>query len=83
MLIVLSLYFLVVWLVFIKFKRLPWKRTWKTLVFSIAAFVALVVIGALKFYTPVSTVAVVQSHTQRIAPLVGGRLSVSEWKTPR
>jgi RND family efflux transporter MFP subunit len=77
-LIVLSLYFVVVWLVFIKFKWLPWNRAWKTVVFSIAAFVALVVVGALKYYTPGSSSAVVQSHTQRIAPLVAGEvISVS------
>lgn len=54
MLIILSLYFVLVWLVFIKFKWLPWNRTWKTIVFSIAAFVAIVVVGALKYFTPVS-----------------------------
>jgi RND family efflux transporter MFP subunit len=74
MLIVLSLYFLVVWLVFIKFKWLPWNRVWKTVVFSIAAFVALVVVGALKYYTPGSSAAVVQSDTQQIYPLVGGQV---------
>jgi RND family efflux transporter MFP subunit len=74
MLIVLSLYFIVVWLVFIKFKWLPWNRVWKTIVFSIAAFVALVVIGALKYYTPVSSGAIVQGDTQRIFPLVSGQV---------
>ncbi|MEP5763532.1 MAG: HlyD family efflux transporter periplasmic adaptor subunit [Halieaceae bacterium] len=74
MIIVLSLYFLVVWLVFIKFKWLPWNRGWKTLVFSIAAFVALVVLGALKYYTPVSSGAVVQGDTQQIFPLVSGQV---------
>jgi multidrug resistance efflux pump len=74
MLIVLSVYFLVVWLVFIKFKWLPWNRTWKTIVFSIAAFVALVVVGALKYYTPISSGAVVQGDTQQIFPLVRGQV---------
>jgi RND family efflux transporter MFP subunit len=74
MLIVLSLYFVVVWLVFIKFKWLPWNRIWKTIVFSIAAFVALVVLGALRYYTPVSSGAVVQADTQRIFPLVSGQV---------
>ncbi|MDH3993153.1 MAG: hypothetical protein OEV47_09575 [Gammaproteobacteria bacterium] len=74
MLIVLALYFVVVWLVFIKLKWLPWNRTWKTIVYSIAAFVALVVIGALKYYTPVSSGAVVQGDTQRIFPLVSGQV---------
>ncbi len=74
MLIVLSLYFLVVWLVFIKFQWLPWNRAWKTVVFSIAAFVALVVVGALQYYTPGSRSAVVQGHTQYIFPLVSGQV---------
>jgi RND family efflux transporter MFP subunit len=74
MLIVLSLYFVVVWLVFIKFKWLPWNRIWKTIVFSIAAFVALIVIGALKYYTPVSASAVVEGDSQQIFPLVSGQV---------
>lgn len=74
MLIVLSLYFVVVWLVFIKFKWLPWNRTWKTIVFSIAAFVALVVVGALRYYTPVSSGAVVQARLQQVFPLVSGQV---------
>jgi RND family efflux transporter MFP subunit len=74
MLIILSLYFVVVWLVFIKFKWLPWNRTWKTIVFSIAAFVAIVVVGALKYFTPVSASAVVQGDAQQIFPLVSGQV---------
>jgi multidrug resistance efflux pump len=74
LLIVLSLYFVVAWLVFIKFKWLPWNRTWKAIVFCIAAFVALVVIGALKYYTPVSASAVVEGDSQQIFPLVSGQV---------
>jgi RND family efflux transporter MFP subunit len=74
MLIVLSLYFVVVWLVFIKLQWLPWNRTWKTVVYSIAALVAVVVIGALKYYTPVSSAAVVQGDSQQIFPLVSGQV---------
>jgi multidrug resistance efflux pump len=74
MLIVLSLYFLVVWLVFIKFKLLPWSRGWKTLVYGIAVTVALVVVGALQHYTPASSMAVVQADAQQIYPVVSGRV---------
>jgi RND family efflux transporter MFP subunit len=78
MLIVLSLYFVVVWLVFIKLQWLPWNRTWKTVVYSIAALVAVVVVGALKYYTPISSAAVVQGDSQQIFPLVSGQvISVS------
>jgi RND family efflux transporter MFP subunit len=64
----------VVWLVFIKLRWLPWNRTWKTVVYSIAALVAVVVIGALKYYTPVSSAAVVQGDSQQIFPLVSGQV---------
>jgi RND family efflux transporter MFP subunit len=74
MLIVLSLYFLIVWLVFIKLKLLPWSRGWKTLVYSIAVTVALVVVGALQHYTPASSIAVVQTDSQQIYPAVSGRV---------
>jgi RND family efflux transporter MFP subunit len=74
MLIVLSLYFLVVWLVFIKFELLPWSRGWKTLVYGIAVTVALVVVGALQHYTPASSMAVVQADAQQIYPVVSGRV---------
>ena len=74
MLIVLSLYFLVVWLVFSKFKLLPWNRAWKTIVYGIALAVALIVVGALQHYTPSSQIGVVQASTQQIYPLVSGRV---------
>ena len=75
MLIVLSLYFLVVWLVFFKFKWLPYNRTWKTIVWGVATSIALIVVGALQYYTPVSKIAVVQAHTQEIYPLISGRVN--------
>lgn len=78
MLIVLAIYFLLVWLIFVKLKLLPWNGFWKTLVYSIAVAVALVVVGALQYYTPGSKLAVVQADTQRIFPLVGGRVESVE-----
>ncbi len=74
MLIVLSLLFLLVWLVFIKFQWLPWNRAWKIIVATISLVIALVVVGALQYYTPASQVAVVSAHTQRIYPLVSGQV---------
>jgi RND family efflux transporter MFP subunit len=41
-----------------------------------AISIALVVVGALQYYTPVSKVAVVQTGTQKIFPLVGGRVEL-------
>lgn len=74
MLIVLGLYFLIIWLVFFKFKALPWNKTWKTISYSAALFIALVVIGALNYYTPSSASAVVQSQNQRIYPQMRGQV---------
>jgi RND family efflux transporter MFP subunit len=78
MLIVLAVYFSLVWLIFIKLQLLPWNRAWKTVIYGIAIAVGLVVVGALQYYTPSSTMAVVQSDTQKIFPLVGGRVESVE-----
>ena len=75
MLIVLALYFLVIWVVFFKFKWLPYNKTWKTIVWSIAATIGFIVVGALQYYTPVSRIAVVQAYTQEIYPLISGRVN--------
>ena len=56
-----TLFFLLVWLVFIKFQWLPWNRTWKIFVSTVALAIALVVVGALQYYTPASQVAVVSA----------------------
>lgn len=74
MLIVLSLFFLLVWLVFIKLQWLPWNRLWKTIVATVALVIALVVVGALQYYTPASKMAVVSAHTQHIYPVISGRV---------
>ena len=49
MLIVLSFFFLVVWLIFFKWKWLPWSRGWKVTVYTTALGIALVVVGALQY----------------------------------
>jgi len=74
MLIVLGLYFLVIWLVFFKFKVLPWNKTWKITCYSLAFFIALFVVGALHYFTPTSRSAVVQSYSQRVYPQVTGEV---------
>ena len=80
MAIVLGAYFLLVWLVFIKLKLLPWNRAWKTVIYGIAIAVGLIVLGALQYHTPSSKMAVVQSDNQKISPLVSGRLESVEVK---
>lgn len=71
MLIVLSLYAILVYLIFGKFKVLPWNTTWKTVVGTIALIIALVVIGALNYLTPSGQVTV-QGVTIEITPNVSG-----------
>ena len=64
MAIVLGFYFLLVWLIFIKLQVLPWNRGWKIVVYGIAIAVGLIVVGALQYITPSSSMAVVQTDTQ-------------------
>ncbi|GAB5438242.1 HlyD family secretion protein [Falsiruegeria mediterranea] len=71
MLIVLGLYFGIVWLVFSKFQILPWNGFWKSLVYGVAAVIALVVIGALNHTTPTGPVSI-QGVSTNIAPNVAG-----------
>lgn len=74
MLITLGLFAFIVWLVFFKFKWLPFNTTWKVVISITALTIALVVLGALHYYTPMSRVAVVSAHTQHIYPVVSGRV---------
>ena len=71
MLIVLGIYAIVIYVVFGRFKLLPWNGTWKTVVGFVGLIIALVVIGALNFLTPSGRVAV-QGVTIEITPNVAG-----------
>ncbi len=71
MLIVLALYFGVSWLIFFKFKLLPWNGASKSIVYGGALVIALVVIGALNHTTPTGPVSV-QGSVINIAPNVSG-----------
>lgn len=71
MLIVLGMYFGIVWLLFSKLKLLPWNGVSKTLVYTGALILALVVIGALNHTTPSGRVSV-QGAVINIAPNVSG-----------
>lgn len=74
MLIVLGLYALAMWLLFSKFKLLPWNGKWKTVVCSVAFLIALVVIGALNHLTPTGRVSV-QGALIDITPNVAGTVT--------
>lgn len=74
MLIVLGFYALLVWLVFFKFKLLPYNKLWKTVVWGGAITIGLVVVGALQHYTPTSSKSVVSAFSQKLYPQVSGRV---------
>lgn len=71
MLIVLSIYAGVIYLVFGKLKLLPWNTTWKSVSAFIGLIIALVVIGALNYLAPSGRVSV-QGYTVEITPNVSG-----------
>jgi len=71
MLIVLSLYAIVIYLIFGRFKWLPWNKTWKTIVGTVGLFIAVVVLGALNYLTPSGRVTV-QGVAIEITPNVSG-----------
>lgn len=77
MLIVLSIYAALIWILFFKVKLLPWNRAWKWTVYTVGLLIALVVLGALNFYTPSGRV-VVQGATVEIIPNVAGTVVVVE-----
>lgn len=77
MLIVLSIYAALIWLLFFKVKLLPWNRGSKWTVYSIGLLIALVVLGALNYYTPAGRI-VVQGATVEITPNVSGTVVAVE-----
>jgi multidrug resistance efflux pump len=77
MLIVLSIYAALIWILFFKVKLLPWSRGWKWTVYTVGLLIALVVLGALNFYTPSGRV-VVQGATVEIIPNVAGTVVAVE-----
>lgn len=71
MLIVLSIYAVLIWLIFFKLKLLPWSNGTKSLVAIVGLIIVLVVVGLLNTRTPSGRVTVV-AHVVEIAPIVGG-----------
>jgi multidrug resistance efflux pump len=79
MLIVLSIYAVLIWLLFFKAKILPWNQGWKWTVYSVGVLIALVVLGALNYYTPSGRI-VVQGAIVEITPNVSGTVVSVEAK---
>ena len=75
MLIVLSLYFLIVWLIFFKFKWVPYTKKWKNRVIGIAVLIAVVVVGLIQALIPSSSNAIVTTNITAIAPRVSGHVT--------
>lgn len=71
MVIVLSLYAILIYLIFIRFKWLPWNGTWKSIAALVGLIIALVVIGALNYLAPSGRVTV-QGVTIEVTPNVSG-----------
>lgn len=72
--ILLGLYSLVVWLVFIKFKWLPWTTPWKVGVVIFPVVVMAAMLLALNIFAPTTTDVRVVKYIVPIAPGVRGRV---------
>lgn len=71
MLIVLSIYAALIWLIFFQLKLLSWNRTAHVIVGLFGLLIVLVVIGLLNTKTPSGRVTIV-ARVNEIAPVVGG-----------
>ncbi|MEP2761421.1 MAG: biotin/lipoyl-binding protein [Hyphomicrobiales bacterium] len=67
----MSIYAVLIWLLFFQFKILPWNRVSKILVSLIGFVIVLVVVGLLNTNTPSGRVTAV-AKVNEIAPVVGG-----------
>jgi multidrug resistance efflux pump len=74
MLLVLSLYFLIVWLVFYKFRVRKFTTGWKALVYTIALIIAWAVLAQLAEWSPVVSGGMT-ARTAQVAPEVSGRVT--------
>ncbi len=74
MLIVASLYVLLIWLVFFRFRLLPWNWAWRSISTLLGIMLLLVVIGLLNFFTPSGRV-VVMGRVVEVAPSVSGKVT--------
>jgi multidrug resistance efflux pump len=71
MLIVATIYALLIWLIFLKLKLLPWNLPWKVIAGTIGVLMLLVVVGLLNYLTPTGRVTVI-GLVAEIAPEVSG-----------
>ena len=74
MVIIIGLYFVLVYLVFFRFKWLPLNALTKTIIVFLGVFIFLTVITKLHTRTPASSQAAVTTYMTEIAPQVNGRI---------
>ena len=70
----LIVYAVGVWLVFFKFKLLPWNTTWQVIVISTPIFGAIALILTINVFQPISKDARVLRQVVQIVPRVTGRV---------
>lgn len=58
MVIILAIYGGVIYLVFGRFKLLPWNKTWKSVSAFVGLMIALMVVGALNYLAPADKITV-------------------------
>ena len=74
MLIVATLYCILIWLIFFRFRLLPWNWTWGGITTLVGITLLLVVVGLLNFFTPSGRIAVM-GRVVEVTPNVSGRIT--------
>jgi len=75
MVIIIGLYFLLVYLLFFKFRWLPLNGFSKTAIVAVGVFILLVAVTALRLKTPATAQAAILTRIVEIAPQVSGRVA--------
>ena len=73
--ILIALYAGICWLIFIKFKLLPWTFVTKVIVYSLPIFGAITLILCLNYYTPITSDIRVLNRSVDINPQILGRVT--------
>jgi len=75
MVFIIGLYFVLVYLVFFKFRWLPLNTVTKTIIVGLGVFILLAVLTALRTLTPTTIQGAVTTRIVEIAPQVSGRIN--------
>lgn len=74
MVIVLSLYFTIIWLVFFKFKWIRYTKKWQNRVYFTAVVIAIIIVALIQALIPSSNKAIVTTNVTSVAARVGGHV---------